>query len=83
MTSHDVVQNVFAAIAKKNEISCLQKQTHVLLLPTLQYSCCRVEIVLLVDGVHTLVDVVIVDPTQIDLVLQVVFSRGVVTTIMV
>ncbi len=37
----------------------------------------------LVDGVCTLVDVVIVDPIQIDLVLQAIFSRGVATTIMV
>jgi hypothetical protein len=38
--------------------------------------------VLLVDGVRTLVDVVIVNPTQIDLVLHAIFFCGVVTTIM-
>jgi hypothetical protein len=83
MTLHDVVQNVFAAIAKNAGFHVSQEQTHVLLLPTVQFSCRLIEIVLLVDGVHTLVDVVIFNPTQIDLVLQVVFSRGVVTTIMV
>jgi hypothetical protein len=82
MTSHDVVQNVFAAIAKNAGFHVSQKQTHVLPLPTLQFLCRQIEIVLLVDGVCTLVDIVIVDPIQIDLVLQVVFSSGVATTIM-
>jgi len=34
--------------------------------------------VLLVDGVHTLVNIVIADPTQVDLVSRIVFSCGVV-----
>jgi hypothetical protein len=38
----------------------------------LQSLRCRVDIVLLIDGVYTLVDVVIIDPTQVDLVLRVV-----------
>jgi hypothetical protein len=37
--------------------------------------------VLSIDGVHTLVDVVIINPIEVDLVLQIVFSRGVVMTI--
>jgi hypothetical protein len=37
--------------------------------------------VLSIDGVHTLVDVVIINPIEVDLVLQVFFSRGVVMTI--
>ncbi len=40
-------------------------------------------IVLLVDNVYTLVDVVIVNPIRIDLVLEVVFSHGVVTIVVV
>jgi hypothetical protein len=36
--------------------------------------------VLLVDGVYTLANVIIIDPIQIDLVSLVVFSRGVVAT---
>jgi hypothetical protein len=38
--------------------------------------------VLSIDGVRTLVNIVIIDPIQIDLVLQVVFSFGVVAIIM-
>jgi hypothetical protein len=37
--------------------------------------------VLSIDGVHTLVDVVIINPIEVDLVLQVVFARGVMMTI--
>jgi hypothetical protein len=37
--------------------------------------------VLSIDGVHTLADVVIINLTQVDLVLQVDFSCGVVMTI--
>jgi hypothetical protein len=37
--------------------------------------------VLSIDGVHTLVDVVIINPTRVDLVLQAAFSRGVVMKI--
>jgi len=39
--------------------------------------------VLSIDGFYTLVDVVIINPTRVDLVLQVAFSRGVVMTITV
>jgi hypothetical protein len=76
MTSHDVVRNVFVAITKNAGFHVSQEQTHVLLPPTLQFSCRWIEIVLLVDGVHTLVDVVIVDPIQIDLVLRLFFFMG-------
>jgi hypothetical protein len=37
--------------------------------------------VLSIDGVHALADVIIINPAQIDLVLQAVFSCGVVMTI--
>jgi hypothetical protein len=39
--------------------------------------------VLLVDGVHTLANVIIIDPIQIDLVSLAVFSHGVVMTMTV
>jgi hypothetical protein len=37
--------------------------------------------VLSIDGVHTLVDVVIINPIRVNLVLQATFSRGVVMKI--
>jgi hypothetical protein len=39
------------------------------------------DIVLIADGTYTLVNVVITDLIHADLVLQVIFSQGVVTTI--
>jgi len=65
MTSHDVVQNIFITIAKDAGFQVLWKQTHVLLPPTLQSLCCQVDIVLLIDGVHTLIDIVIVEPFKL------------------
>jgi len=59
--SHDVIWDVFASIVKNVRFHILQKQTHVLMLPSLQSSCWQVDIILLVDDVHTLVDVVIIN----------------------
>jgi hypothetical protein len=39
--------------------------------------------VLSIDGVHTLLNVIITNPTQIDLVSQATISRGIVMTIMI
>jgi hypothetical protein len=39
------------------------------------------DIVLIADGIHTLADIVIVDPTHADLVSQATFSQGMVVTI--
>jgi hypothetical protein len=47
----------------------------------LQSLCHRVNILLSIDGVYTLVDVVIINPTRIDLVLRVVFFHGVVAIV--
>jgi hypothetical protein len=46
-----------------------REYTHVFLPPTLQSLCHQVDIVLLINGVLTLVDLVIANPTQVDLVL--------------
>jgi len=50
----DVMQNNFVIIVRNAKFDVLQKQTHVLLPPTLQSSCCRIYIMLLVNGIHTL-----------------------------
>jgi hypothetical protein len=81
-TLHDVVQNTFMTIVKDVRFQVSWKQTHVLLPPTLQSSCFRIDIVLSIDGVHTLVDVVIVDPIWVDLVLQIAIFCGVAMIIM-
>ncbi len=65
MASHNVVRDVFAAIVRNVRFYVLRDQTHVLLFPTLQYSCHQIDIVLYVDGVCMLVDIVIVDPLEL------------------
>ncbi len=56
-----------------------QEQTYVLFPLALQSSRHQVDIVLSVDGVRTLIDVVIDNPIRIDLVSWVVFVHGVMT----
>jgi hypothetical protein len=63
--THNVVQNVFAFIAKDVGFHILHEQTHVLLSPPLQYLCWSVDIMLNLSGVHLLVNLIIIDPKQI------------------
>ncbi len=53
------------AIVRNARFCVLRDQTHILLLPTLQYSFRRIDIVLYVDGVCMLVNIVIVDPHEL------------------
>ncbi len=75
--SRDVVQNVFIVIARNAKFHVLQKQIHVLPPPTLQSSHWRIDIVLIVNSVYMFGEVVIVNPTQVDLVSWTIFSRWV------
>jgi hypothetical protein len=68
---------------KDVEFHVLREQTHVLLLSSLQYFCSFVNIVLLVDNICTLANVIIVDPTQADLVSWPTFSHGVVMSLVI
>jgi len=63
--THNVVQNVFAFIAKDVGFHILHEQTHVLLSPPLQYLCQWVDILLNLSEIHVLVNVVTIDPKQI------------------
>jgi len=62
--THDVVHNIFVAITWDASFHVYEKQLHALLSTMFHSSCRRVDIVFTKDGIHTLVDVVIVDPTQ-------------------
>jgi hypothetical protein len=68
-------------IARDAKFNVSWKQTHVLPPPTLQSSCHWIDIVLLIDGIHTLANVVITDPIWIDLVSLAIISCGIVATI--
>jgi hypothetical protein len=61
MTSHDVVRDVFTSIVRDARFHVLREQTHVLSPFALQSSRHQIDILLSIDGVCTLVDVVIVD----------------------
>jgi hypothetical protein len=76
-TSHDAIQNVFVPIVKDVRFHVLQEQTHVLLLPSLEYFHQRVDIVMLVDDIRTLVNVIIANPIRAYLVSWANFSCGV------
>lgn len=80
-TSHDMVWNAFVSIARNIGFHVSCEQTQVLRPPSLQSSCEWVDIMLLVDGIRTLPNVVIVDPTWMDLIFQIVSFHKVVTTI--
>jgi hypothetical protein len=69
-TFDDKVQNVFVSIARNMRFHVSCDQTHVLSLPFLQSSCEQVDILVSIDGICTLVYVVIVNPTWVDLVSQ-------------
>jgi hypothetical protein len=75
-----MVQNAFVSIAKDMGFHVSHEQTHVLPPPSLQSFCEWVDIMLSIDGIHTLANVVIVDPTTVDLVFQTASFHGVVTT---
>jgi len=68
IASHDVVQDAFMSIVRNMAFHVLREQTHIFPPTSLQSSCQRVDIVLSIDGIGTLVNVVIVDPTQVDMV---------------
>jgi hypothetical protein len=76
---HDI--GPFVIITKDAKFYVSWKQTHVLPPPTLQSSCRQINIVLLVDGVHTLANVVITYPIWIDLVSWAILSCVIVATV--
>jgi hypothetical protein len=50
-----------------------RKQTHVLSMPSLQSSPRRVDVVFIVNGIHILIDVIIVNTIRANFVSQIVF----------
>ncbi len=81
MASHDVVQIVFVTIVKIAGFHVSQKKIHVISPLALQSSRHRIDIVLLINGVRTLVNVIITNPIWVDLVSRVALFCGVTVTI--
>jgi hypothetical protein len=65
--THDVICNTFATIARDVGFHVGRKQLHVLPSNTINSSHRQVNIMFTKDDIHTLVDVVVVDPTRVDL----------------
>jgi len=63
---HDAIRYAFAPIAKDARFHVFLKPNPCSSMPFLQSSSRRVNIVLSIDGIRTLVNVVIANPTQID-----------------
>jgi hypothetical protein len=72
--THDVVHNTFATIVWDVGFHMGQKQLYVFLSNTFNSSRQQINIVLTQNGIHTFVDIVIADPTRMDL-----FPRSCVT----
>jgi hypothetical protein len=65
--THDAIHDTFAAIGRNVGFHVWPKQLYALLSTTFNSFHQWIDIVLTKEGIHTLTDVVIVDPTQVDL----------------
>jgi hypothetical protein len=65
--THDVIPDAFVGIAWNAGFHVGQEQLHVLPSTTFNSLCQWVDIVFIKDGIHTLVDIVIANPTRADL----------------
>jgi hypothetical protein len=59
IASHDIVWDAFVFIMRDAGFHILCEQTHVLLPPTLQFTCWWIDIMDSMDGVQMLVDIII------------------------
>ncbi len=78
--THDVIHNTFVAIAWDVSFHMGRKQLHVLNSNMFNFAHRRVDIVLTKDGIRTLVNVVIANPTRANLLPWSCATRGFVTS---
>jgi hypothetical protein len=74
--TYDAIHDTFAAIAWNVSFHVRWEQLHAFLSTTFNSSHWRINIVLIKDGIHTLVDIVIIDPTRVDLFPQSCITQG-------
>jgi len=74
---HDVVRDAFSYVMKHAWFHVFWEQTHIFLPSSFQSFHWWVNIILSIDGICTLADVIIVDPSQAYLVSWLVISCGV------
>jgi hypothetical protein len=65
--THDAIRDTFAAIAWDVDFHVRQEQLHALSLTTFNSFCQQINIVLTKDGIRTLIDIVITNPTRTNL----------------
>jgi hypothetical protein len=76
MGTYDVVHDTFVTIVQRVSFHMGWEQLHVFLLIMFNSSCWRVDIVLTKNGIHSLANVVIVDPTRANLFFQSCATEG-------
>jgi hypothetical protein len=74
--THDVICDTFAAIAQNVNFHMWQEQLHALPSTTFNSSHQWINIVFTKDGIRTLIDIVIVDPTRTDLLPRSYITQG-------
>jgi hypothetical protein len=76
MNTHDAICNTFVVIAHDANFHAGWKQLHALFLITFHSFRQWIDIMLTKDGIHTLVNVVIVNSTKANLFCQYYITRG-------
>jgi hypothetical protein len=74
--THDAIRNIFAAIAWNVGFHVGRQQLHAFFSTTFNSSRRWIDIVLIKDGICTLANVVIINPTWIDLLPQSCATQG-------
>ncbi len=73
---HDAVRDTFTAIVQDVSFHVGRKQLHAFPSSMLNFFHSQINIVLTKDGIHTLVDVVIIDPTRTNLLFWFCTTQG-------
>jgi hypothetical protein len=81
IATHNTIRDVFASITKYVGFHVLHEQTHVFALFSFYSLKQQVDIMFTTNGVHTLANIIIINPTQADFISRVIIFRGVATMI--
>ncbi len=76
MGTHDAIHDTFSTIMQDVNFHVGWKQLHALPSSTINSSCQWINIVLTKNGIHTLANIVIADPTWMDLLRQICAIQG-------
>jgi hypothetical protein len=74
--THDVVHDTFVTIVRDDGFHVGWEQLHVFPSNMFNSSCWQVDIVLTKDDICTLIDIIIIDPTRMDLLFRFCTTQG-------